>query len=234
MIGPDAGRERGGLPRRVLDDVRSTSGIASKTFSRNRLPVVTSVTFCRVRRGSRADGRVVRRPGHRRGRSGRGAGRPRPRFSGRAGWCRSPGFRVRGTTSIGSSSRSSSSRHSAGLVRGVDHFDQDLVADRVEQAAPGLQPGDAHVPRLLAPADHERDVLLAGKARPPRRTPPSVSTTTRCNFAASPRAAGVPGSRRLDTWVGPSEGAIASSASAKRSLMVGQAAGDLRHASPRR
>ena len=52
-----------GWPSSTLTTSRSTSGIASKTFSRKRFPGVTRVTFCRDRRGQDRPGGVVGRQG---------------------------------------------------------------------------------------------------------------------------------------------------------------------------
>ena len=145
----------------TLTTVRSTRGIASNTFSRNRLPGVTSVTFWRERRGKIAQAVLS-------------AGRA----SIRSMWARSrpPSPEVFSKTWTVRSPRRQRQRHDVdrvvvevelepkrgGLVRRVEDLDQDLVTDRVEQAAPGLEPGDPHVAGLRAQLD-QLDVLLASQ-----------------------------------------------------------------------
>ena len=161
----------------TLTTSRSTSGIASKTFSRNRLPGVTRVTFWRDAAWAGSPRRCCRPAGRRRGRSRRAAGRLRRRSSRRPGPCARRAARFSGTTSIGSSSRSSSSRHDDGLVRGVGDLDQDLVADRVEQAAAGLEPGDAARCRSSCRSRSARRPPARASSAAPSK-PPSESTTT--------------------------------------------------------
>ena len=172
---------------------RSTSGIASKTFSRNRLPGVTSVTFWRARRGRMAQ--AVLSAGSASARSIEARRRP-------------PSAEVFSKTWTDALARREVQGHDVDrvvvqveleaerrrLVGRVLDLDQDLVADRVEQAAPGLKPGDPDVARLLADRD-QLDVFFAWRARRRRRTRRRRGRRP-CASSPSRRAAVAPVRRR--------------------------------------
>ncbi len=172
---------------------------------------------------------------------GRGAGRRRPRSSRRPGSLCSPGSSSSGTTSIGSSSRSSSRRQSAGLVRGVGDLDQDLVADRVEQAAPGLEPGDPDVaasscrPRSsstsVLPGELGRALESAVGQR--RRPGASCASPTAAVGPASPRRRPGSGRRSGRSHRGP-RGGSAGGRSGRRRPGAGSPAAMIAISSPSR
>ncbi len=140
-----------------------------------------------------------------------------------------PGSSFSGTTSIGVVVQVDLQPEVAGrLVGGVDDLGEDLVADRVDQAAADLEPGDADVAGLPARRRRARR-RPAWPASAASSKPPSVTTTIDLvppSLGLGERAGGP--ARRPRYGSGRRSGGICVEGLAERPLVAGQPADDLR------